>query len=97
MDNLYLRALFRNNPADAQDREHVFIALGAVAPYAPAPSTATRYMTNMTFQGDNNGSTVGVFGDESTYVEGLLQLCTRLRVAALNRLLRVHWQPKQPA
>ena len=30
----------------------------------------TRYLTRITVQGDNLGSTVGVFGDESVYIEG---------------------------
>lgn len=32
----------------------------------------TRYLTRMTIQGDDRGSTVGVFADESTYIEGVI-------------------------
>ena len=69
--NLYLRALFENVPVGTK-REDSFITLAAVAPYNKAPGTATGYFTNMTFQGDNAGPTVGVFGDERTYIAGEL-------------------------
>ena len=63
---------------------------------------ATRYLTRMTMQGDNLGSTVGVFGDESVYIEGTLRMSssrlptssgsraseTCFRVAAFGLLFR---------
>lgn len=67
IDNLYPRALFENAPVGLK-REEAYITLAGVPPYKKAPGTATRYMTNMKFQGDNAGPTVGVFGDERPIV-----------------------------
>lgn len=74
LDNLYVRALYRNAPANVT-REDAFLAM------IPVPGRRlldnftreeppTRYLTRMTLQGDNLGNTVGVFGDESVYIEG---------------------------
>lgn len=69
LDSLYLRALFENG-MDGVDREDAFISLVGVAPDGVAVGTKAVYMTNMTFQGDNAGPTVGLFADERTYIEG---------------------------
>lgn len=69
LDNLYLRAQWAGTPEFS--REDSFIALTSVAPInGTRASNATRYMTRMTFQGDNAGPTVGVFGDQKVFVEG---------------------------
>ena len=64
LDNLYLRTVI---PASDVPRDEMFVALTAVA---PTRGNATRYMTRMTFQGDNAGPTVGIFGNEKVFVEG---------------------------
>lgn len=71
LDNLYLRVLFANAKTDLT-REEAFVTLAAAPPLEITHAgTATRYMTNMTFQGDNAGPAVGVWGDEKVYVEGV--------------------------
>ena len=74
LDNLYLRALFENVPSGVE-REGSFISLAAV-PKNPGPrrGSVSRYMTRMTFQGDNVGPVMGLFADESVYVEGAVLL-----------------------
>lgn len=80
LDNLYLRALFVNVQEGAK-RAEKFVALAAVPPInGTRAGTATRYMTRMTFQGDNAGPTVGVWGDEKVYVEGVLNSDGRVAV-----------------
>ena len=72
LDNLYLRALYVNPVPGREDREIGFVALAAVAVVVNGTraGTAARYMSRMTFQGDDWGPTVGVFADEKVYVEG---------------------------
>ena len=71
LDNLYLRAYYVNgNPGVS--REDAFISLTATPPVnSTEPGTAARYMARMTFQGDDEGSTMGVFADGvKVFVEG---------------------------
>lgn len=69
VDNLYLRTHFKTVKAGVT-RETTFIGLAAVGPLkGPRMGTATRYFTNMTFQGDDKGPTMGLFSDEPTYIE----------------------------
>lgn len=78
LDNLYLRTLFKNTEEGVK-RGDVYIGLAAVPPLnGTREGTATRYMTRMTFQGDNKGPTVGVWGNEKVYVEGVLFCAQRL-------------------
>ena len=63
-DNLYLRAAL---PARTKRIFH-FPALVVVPPLAT--STAAVYLTNMIFQGDGDGSAVGIAADDKVYVRG---------------------------
>lgn len=76
LDNLYLRAHYKLLVTDVP-REDTFISLAGLPPVeGPRLGTTTRYFTNMTFQGDGKGPTVGVFADEPTYIEGVSRLDT---------------------
>ena len=66
LDNLYLRTLVPQN--STASRADSFVALTAVAPVA---GNTSRYMTRITFQGDNMGPTVGMFADEKVFIEGV--------------------------
>lgn len=71
-DNLYVRVLYRNVPEDVP-REFAFIGtvnVPRVAGIIVHEEKPTRYLTRMTIQGDNLGSSMGVFADESVYIEG---------------------------
>lgn len=85
LDNLYLRTLFKNAPLGVM-RDDQFISLAAVPLLnGTRGGNATRYMTRMTFQGDDAGPTVGVFADEKSYVEG----APAIQIPALLMLFRI--------
>ena len=65
---MYLRV---NMPEGVARYEHYYVTLVSVPPLTGSrKGNAARYMTRMTFQGDNLGHAVGVFADESVYIEG---------------------------
>lgn len=70
LDNLYLRVYI---PEGLTRFDHYYVTLISVPALTGTPrdGTATRYMTRMTFQGDNKGHTVGVYADASVYIEGM--------------------------
>jgi hypothetical protein len=69
-DNIYARTYYRNVPKDLP-RRHAFVGLiGIPALHGSFGREPTRYLTRMTLQGDNLGTTTGVFADESVYIEG---------------------------
>jgi hypothetical protein len=71
-DNLYMRAALPNDT----EREYHFPALAVVPPQATA-SIASVFLTNMIFQGDGEGSSVGIGADDKVFVAGLHHIWTR--------------------
>ena len=69
-DNLYLRAAL---PEGGQRQFH-FPAL-VVVPLLSTGGTAAVYLTNMIFQGDGEGSVVGIGADDSVFVQGACPCC----------------------
>lgn len=77
-DNLYLRAaLPYPNP-----RLFHFPALAVIPPLATGGSAGV-YLTNMIFQGDGEGSVVGVGVDDKVFISGVLLPCTIPHAAEL--------------
>jgi hypothetical protein len=72
-DNLYLRATSRKSVG----RDEHFPALTVAPPQAFSPISSV-FLTNMIFQGDGEGSTVGIAADEKVYVSGSHQIWTRI-------------------
>jgi hypothetical protein len=64
-DNLYMRSALPNGT----NRESHFPTLAVVPPQA-TKSTAAVFLTNMIFQGDGEGSTVGIAADDKVFVSG---------------------------
>jgi hypothetical protein len=69
-DNLYLRAALPKG----KERQYHFPALAVVPPQATT-STAAVFLTHMIFQGDGEGSTVGIGADDKVFVSGLHCIC----------------------
>jgi hypothetical protein len=69
-DNLYLRAAV---PKD-DDRQYPFSVLARVIFMVPF-STASVFLTNIIFQGDGEGSTIGIDARENVFVSGSLRTC----------------------
>eukprot|EP00892_Ulva_mutabilis_P002166 jgi/Ulvmu1/11950/UM082_0029.1 len=70
MDNLYVRMLFHNVPADSS-REWGYASLAAFPPLVNRPYRwhGQHYVTRCTFQGDGLGPAVGIWADENAYIE----------------------------
>jgi hypothetical protein len=69
-DNIYARTYYRNAPTNLL-RIDAFVGLISIpALNGTFGREPTRYLTRMTLQGDNLGTTMGVFADESVYIEG---------------------------
>jgi hypothetical protein len=69
-DNFYARTYYKNVPGNLP-RKHAFVGLIAIPGMRGSLGREpTRYLTRMTLQGDNLGTTNGVFADESVYIEG---------------------------
>lgn len=78
-DNLYLRAVFHNTPLEQQNRQTHYIGLAGLAPLKwPLRGLGARYITRVTLQGDGLGPTMGVWADESAYLESAPPRCTSL-------------------
>lgn len=80
LDNVYMRMAFTS--ASEKPREKLLPSLTGLAPLDSVnlqQGTGEYYVTRTTFQGDGVSSVVGIWADESTYVEStsllLFKLC----------------------
>ena len=67
LDNLYLRAVAVNPPAER--KFHYIGLVGSAALKWPLRGQGRRFMTRVTLQGDGLGPTTGLWADEATYAE----------------------------
>jgi hypothetical protein len=69
-DNLYLRSAVPQE----DDKQNPFSILARVVSIVPS-STASVFLTNLIFQGDGEGSTIGIDARENVFVSGSHQTC----------------------
>jgi hypothetical protein len=68
LDNLYVRVI---DPSDGAERKDWFPAIVAIKPAISSQNNSDLYMTNVTFQGDGLGPTVGLgAAGANVYVQG---------------------------
>lgn len=78
LDNLYLRAVgIGSGDGESGGRRGQYIVLGIFAPLqGMLKGLGQRYVTRTTFQGDGAGPALGIYTDESTYVESAPLPCS---------------------
>eukprot|EP00892_Ulva_mutabilis_P002169 jgi/Ulvmu1/11953/UM082_0032.1 len=68
MDSLYLRMAYLKIAPRLRPRQYTTL-LGLQPPQRALRGSARRFITRTTFQGDGGSPTVGVWADDSTYIE----------------------------
>lgn len=67
MDNLYIRLAIPTLAVGDEQRKNKFASLVG---FPPLKEPAEHYLTRMTFEGDGDGPSCGVWADSEAYIEG---------------------------